>query len=781
MPTPNPPQASAHDDLDELRRRVAELEAREAEHLLTIGALRQEQSIYKALLDTIPHLIIRVARDGTLIDFHPSPLFPALLPLDDLRGRQASSLGELFGPWLSTDVIPAGMALLHHTLDSGKVLAFEFQAGQGDDALYYDARLAAYGPDEALVLVSDITAYKRAAQALEESRRRQEQILKTLVDGVVVVDAAGQIVYANQAAALILDMTIDHITSQYFYARGWRAIGADYQPFPPEQLPLAAAMRERQAVREIEHGIIMADDSIRWLSVNAAPLIDQEGQLSGGVASFRDITAHKETEEAHRALVDHSLQGLLVLQDDHVVFANRAAAAIMGYSLEELIGMNVFVLARCLHPDDREWATQLHRDRAAGKPAPPRYEVRMLRPDGSPFWAEIYATRVEYKGRPAIQLAMADIHDRVRAEQESMAAQSMLQQVLDHIPHGVFWKNTNHVFMGCNRAFATFARLADPAQIVGKTDYDLSPPERAEHYQAEDRQVIVSGQPLYDLERRRVQEDKSERWSRTNKIPLRDTAGNILGVLGTVEDITARRQVEQARLAFALEKEKVDILAHFISAASHEFKTPLSIMNTSLYVLQRSAHLQNERDHLEMLKEQAHHLKELVEGMLSMAQLDRETDLPQGPTSLNSLVDNVQVGIGPQITEKGLALQIEIDPELPLVSANARELQHAINNIVYNAIQYTSAPGTITLRTWADTDRVIVAISDTGAGIDPEHLPHIFERFYRVEKARTSRGAGLGLSITHKIMELHHGSIEVDSVPGRGTTFRLCLPLSAPA
>ncbi len=116
------------------------------------------------------------------------------------------------------------------------------------------------------------------------------QMMQTMVDGMVMVDREGQIVYANPAAERILDLRQDAILGRYYNVRTWRQVDAEGSPYPLDRLPLAVAMRELREVCEVEHGIIDAEDNLKWLSVNAAPLLDEEGVLYGAIANFRDIT-----------------------------------------------------------------------------------------------------------------------------------------------------------------------------------------------------------------------------------------------------------------------------------------------------------------------------------------------------------------------------------------------------------------------------------------------------------------------------------------------------------
>jgi signal transduction histidine kinase len=121
---------------------------------------------------------------------------------------------------------------------------------------------------------------------------------------------------------------------------------------------------------------------------------------------------------------------------------------------------------------------------------------------------------------------------------------------------------------------------------------------------------------------------------------------------------------------------------------------------------------------------------------------------------------------------------LELTDAPPVIQADEQELHVALSKLVENAVQHTPRGGTVTLRTETRGEHAIVEVGDTGSGISEEDLPHVFERFYRGDKARTSRGAGLGLSIAQKIVEAHGGTVEVESVEGRGSTFKVRLPLA---
>ena len=146
------------------------------------------------------------------------------------------------------------------------------------------------------VVVTDLTNRKRVEQAQWEAEQKLDKMLQSLVDGMVVVDLSGKITYANPAVERILKIQKEKISGIYYQSGEWKQIDADGKLYPLDQLPLAIALREQREVNALEHGVITPDGEVKWLSVNASPLLDDKNQIYGAIASFRDITEQKKGE-----------------------------------------------------------------------------------------------------------------------------------------------------------------------------------------------------------------------------------------------------------------------------------------------------------------------------------------------------------------------------------------------------------------------------------------------------------------------------------------------------
>lgn len=215
----------------------------------------------------------------------------------------------------------------------------------------------------------------------------------------------------------------------------------------------------------------------------------------------------------------------------------------------------------------------------------------------------------------------------------------------------------------------------------------------------------------------------------------------------------------------------------FTADASHELRTPVSVIQAILSVTGRRTRTPEEyQAALADLGTASSRLESLVGDLMVLSRSDRLQPVPDASVDLTDLVEGTAESLRPWMEEKGLELVLNLPSGLS-VRGDADALIRVFVNILGNAVRYTSE-GTITVTGQETAAETTVEVEDTGVGIGPEDLPKIFDRFFRVEKARTSSGSGLGLSIAQAIVERHHGKIEVRSTLGTGTSFRIVLPRS---
>jgi PAS domain S-box-containing protein len=369
-----------------------------------------------------------------------------------------------------------------------------------------------------------------------------------------------------------------------------------------------------------------------------------------------------------------------------------------------------------------------------------------------------------------------EITQRKAVEDALARERDLLHALMDNVPDWIFFKDTKSRFVRNNKTHLQLLGVADQQEAVGKTDFDFFPPEFAQRYFDEEQAIIQSGQPMIAQEKQIPEQNGHLLWISETKIPLRDETGQVIGLVGTSRDITIRKEAEQHQLLLEMEKQRVQILAGFVQAASHEFRTPLSILSTCLYLLEKLDDPVKRSEKLKAAADQVAHISAMVEAMILLSRLDSDYALVIRPVNVNNILRVMAAAAQAVMAEKQQTLICQLANDLPYIPGDEYELHRALRELLNNALLFTPEGGTITIRTHAHQDYIAIEIRDTGIGISPEHLPRIFDRFFRVDQARTTRGVGLGLSIAKKIVQMHQGYIEVASTLGQGSVFRVWLP-----
>ena len=253
-------------------------------------------------------------------------------------------------------------------------------------------------------------------------------------------------------------------------------------------------------------------------------------------------------------------------------------------------------------------------------------------------------------------------------------------------------------------------------------------------------------------------------------VATRNDAGEITGALVLFHDIT--------------ELKKMDLIRRdFVANVSHELRTPLSILRGYIETLLESPETSREEFSriLGVMERHSKRLDLLAQDLLTLAQLESANpNLQLGTVDLSSFFGEVIRDWEKKLATKQLNVIVDLPPDAPTIRADRARLQEALYNLLDNAVKHSREHGEIRLMARQRDEEIVLSISDNGIGISKEDLPRIFERFYRVDKARTAesiRGTGLGLAIVKHIAQLHGGHVEADSEPGKGTTIRVSLPV----
>jgi PAS domain S-box-containing protein len=303
-------------------------------------------------------------------------------------------------------------------------------------------------------------------------------------------------------------------------------------------------------------------------------------------------------------------------------------------------------------------------------------------------------------------------------------------------------------------------------------------PEDRERVLASAERALAHGVP-HDVEYRIMAPDGVVRWVE-GKGHVEYEDGRPVRMSGVCIMATRRKEAELAKLAAAEEASRTK--DEFLATLSHELRTPLNAILGWVQLLQAGG-LPEARavQAIDIIGRNARLQAQLIDDILDVSRIiTGKLELERAPVSLPGVVDTVISGIAPAALARGVHLEMEVAPALPLLEGDATRLQQVIGNVLANAVKFTPRDGRVVLRCARDGDRVVLEVQDSGVGIDPAFLPHVFERFRQADGCTTRQhgGLGLGLSIARHLTQLHGGEITAHSDgPGCGTLVRLSLPL----
>ncbi len=469
-----------------------------------------------------------------------------------------------------------------------------------------------------------------------------------------------------------------------------------------------------------------------------------------------------------RAIFEHVLDCITVA--DHtgrIEYVNAAACNAFGYSREEFLGKSILDL---IAPD--EMPRLLHMLRSKGFDNVTYGEWRSRRKDGTIFFSEVSVTTL---GDGRVLGIGRDITARKRAESELNRVQQMLEAFIHYAPAAIAMFDRNMCYLRSSRQWRVSTGLSKEP-LAGKCHYDVFP-NIPEEWKASHRRGLAG----------ETEKGESE-WVRADGVPVRyrwevhpwgDSGVGTGGIIVLFEDVTESRKLE-AQLHNA---QKMDAVGRLAGGVAHEFRNALCVILLQLDLAKGAVTPDVEvMTHLEAIQKAARHAGTITENLLAFS---RKRAFNPESFVLDNFVRELVTVVRP-LAGDGVHVDVRCNTAAARVFFDPMQLEQVLINLVCNAVDAMSSAGVLTLETWrlnkqhhsgssGTGDYLVLSVRDSGTGIKPDLLPHIFEPFYTTKEV--GKGTGLGLSISYGIMTQGGGTIEVDSIPGSGTRFDVLLPL----
>ncbi|MBW8898705.1 MAG: PAS domain S-box protein [Massilia sp.] len=508
---------------------------------------------------------------------------------------------------------------------------------------------------------------------------------------------------------------------------------------------------------------------------------------ANGLLRYRQLFRELSRSEAWmRALLTTTVDGVITVDRQGVIREfNASAERIFGWHRDEIVGQNIRLL---IGDETASEEVGLLRSLQTGEitPSARGADVTGRRKDGGivPIRRAIGHARLDQQD--LFVCFITDISERRKMEHALRASEQQFRSLIGNIP-GISYRSsllegeapmlfisdavervTGYAardFLGTTprRTFAPLIHAADRVRVSETIATALR----------EDRPYLV--------EYRLLHADGSTRWMWENGTGVRNEAGELCWLDGVILDITERRAMEDAlREAKENAEQAAAARASFVANMSHEIRTPMNSILGFTDVLLDGDLDADQRRHLDTIRSSGRSLLRLLNEILDTAKLEKgAVELEQNDYNLLSLIDELSSTLAANARAKGLHVDIEYDPALPTcLRGDELRVRQVLTNLLDNAIKFTEK-GSVTVRAEMKDDHLHFIVSDTGIGIAPERLTAIFEPFTQADASMTRRfgGTGLGTTISKQLVELMGGRIWADSVPGKGTTFHVVLPL----
>ena len=435
---------------------------------------------------------------------------------------------------------------------------------------------------------------------------------------------------------------------------------------------------------------------------------------------------------------------------------------------ENIIGKSGFeyVAPEHLEMVRKEYETALNEGTLRGA------TYKFKRDDGTFLYGKLSATLIKDKeGTPKFLVVfIKDITEENIAKAELIESKQMFQLVLDNIPQFIFWKDINSVFLGCNKNFARVAGVGNSNNIIGKTDANLAwEKSQAESFFEIDRLVMESNKPEYHIIEPQLQADGKKAWVDTNKIPLHNSQGEVVGLLGTYEDITervlAKKALEDSEKKYRDSYNRAnffkDLFSHDIGNILQNIGSANDLINMFLEEPDKTKEL---KEITTIIKEQILRGAKLVDNIQKLSKIE-ESENPLKKVELCEILKN-SINFIHSWIQKG-NLNIQVDKFNNSIDVLANELLiDVFENLLINAVKYNDNP-TIEIHIKVSQEQVgnrnyiRIEITDNGIGIEDARKEVIFLRAYNKDKSIS--GLGLGLSLVKKIIETYNGQIWVEN------------------
>ncbi|QGQ98331.1 PAS domain S-box protein [Paenibacillus psychroresistens] len=593
----------------------------------------------------------------------------------------------------------------------------------------------------------------------ERTQRLVDSFINLTSDGIVVVDPTGRVLEVNHKFEELHGWTREELIGQIL-------------PMIPEEFKANAhqiyqRITEGEQLTNLELIKLRKDGSTFYADVSISPMRDENGTIVAFVILERDITERKKTEDAlkeseerYRVLVEESPEGIVVYRDLKIVFANPAAAKLVGIQdPQALIGQFVF---NYVHPEHLQALIQLDKTLKDNDKPSEAWEKKLVGINGQIIDVLVKAVPIKFQNQMSVQLLFRDITEQKKVEVQLEERELQYRRLLKLSPVPIILHRKD-IIQFVNDIGIKSLGGSGIQDFIGRSIYDFIAPYN--HAQMSDRinSVVRSDDYLDFIEFKLLRVDGTLFDAEVSSVYVHQQMGSPT-IQTVIHDLTERKKTEE----MVLKSEKLSIIGQLAAGIAHEIRNPLTSLKGFTKLLKTP---ENQKHFIQIMTDELEKIEQIVNEFMSMAKPHKSNFKK---TKLPTLVENVVRFMEPQAHLCAVQIQCDMDYKMKNVTCDQIKIKQVLMNVLKNAIESMPNGGIVQIQVInLEDEQAMIRIKDQGNGITEDQLLKIGEPFFTMKE----HGTGLGLMICHSIVEEHKGKLTIESQLNQGTTVEIILPI----
>ena len=568
--------------------------------------------------------------------------------------------------------------------------------------------------------------------------------------------------------------------------RGFDVGAVDYIEKPFDKVELVARVQSVLKLKQSKEEVKQKNIELLSLAQQYKETIDASDDLLNREITKREQEYKKllETQKNYSAMVELSPDGIMMIQDMNVIFANSRIHEMLNYNKPELVGLPIFDL---IPKHQRESLIKKYKDRLDGKGVSSTHQLQFTKKYGEIAWVELNVSLIEYNGKSTILVLIRDTTQGKRSvdtlKKEKIFVESILQSQQD-IVFVADLKGRLIQFSDVTTQILGYEK----DELLGMPFINVFPPDKLQEIMKLGPLKGLRGEPVPPVELVLQTKSGEQIPVQFTGAPIKDAKGKVIAIIGVGRDLREQKKAEEQLKALfkdlEINNEKLTQsnkdLQDFVYVASHDLREPLRKISAFGDILTDSLEGKLDEDDKEnfgFMIDGSKRMQEMVDALLVYSRVSTK-EKPFEQVDLAEVISDIKdLELASWLEDVGGTIKV-LEP-MPAVFADSTQMHQLLQNLIGNGLKYhkKNVPPKVTcVASLTDDGMVRVGIKDNGIGIEKEHYDQVFTMFRRLHSRSEYEGTGIGLSVCKKIVERHGGAIEVESVLGEGTTFWFSIP-----